>query len=334
VENQRTMPLGRREFLQVLTLASTVLGAAPVAAEQPLETKKLRLINLPAACLAPQYVAEDLLKAEGFTAVEYVKVPTGFPMHKLIESGAADLTMNDAPSHVMDLDAGVSVVVLSGIHPGCYDLFARKEIHSISELRGKSVAVAGPGRRAFVASMAVQVGLDPRRDIRFVELPSTEGMSQFAAGKVDAFLGFPPEPRELRKRNVGHVVVSTLTDRPWSQYFCCMVGGNREFVRRNPVATKRALRAILKAANLCAVDPDAAARMLVDRGYVQNYEAARATIKELPYTAWREYNPEESIRFYALRLSEAGMIKSTPQKLIALGTDWRFLNELKNELKG
>ena len=44
--------------------------------------------------------------------------------------------------------------------------------------------------------------------------------------------------------------------------------------------------------------------------------------------------PEDSVRFYALRLREAGMIKSTPQRLIAQGTDWRFLNELKKELKG
>jgi len=28
------------------------------------------------------------------------------------------------------------------------------------------------------------------------------------------------------------------------------------------------------------------------------------------------------------------MIKGTPQKIIAQGTDWRFLTELKRELKG
>jgi NitT/TauT family transport system substrate-binding protein len=52
------------------------------------------------------------------------------------------------------------------------------------------------------------------------------------------------------------------------------------------------------------------------------------------YRRWREYNPEDTVRFYALRLHEAGMLKSTSQKIIARGTDWRFLNELKQELKG
>jgi NitT/TauT family transport system substrate-binding protein len=47
---------------------------------------------------------------------------------------------------------------------------------------------------------------------------------------------------------------------------------------------------------------------------------------------WREFDPEDSIRFYALRLREAGMINSVPAKILASGTDWRFLNDLKREL--
>jgi NitT/TauT family transport system substrate-binding protein len=76
------------------------------------------------------------------------------------------------------------------------------------------------------------------------------------------------------------------------------------------------------------------ARFLVDKGYTTNYDYARETMQEVVYRQWREYNPEDTVRFYALRLQEAGMIKSTPQKVIAQGTDWRFFNELKRELKG
>ena len=129
------------------------------------------------------------------------------------------------------------------------------------------------------------------------------------------------------------MVVNSAVDRPWSQYFCCMVTGNREFVRTHPVATKRALRAILKAADLCALEPERAARFLVDKGYAQRYDYALQVMKDLPYGKWREYDPEDTVRFYALRLHEAGMIKSSPQKLIAQGTDWRFLTTLKQELK-
>jgi NitT/TauT family transport system substrate-binding protein len=54
---------------------------------------------------------------------------------------------------------------------------------------------------------------------------------------------------------------------------------------------------------------------------------------QMAYSHWREYEPEDTLRFYALRLHELGMIKSSPQKIIAQGTDWRFLRELKKEMK-
>jgi NitT/TauT family transport system substrate-binding protein len=93
------------------------------------------------------------------------------------------------------------------------------------------------------------------------------------------------------------------------------------------------LRAILKANEICAAEPERAAQQLVDRGFTERYDYALQTLDELPYATWREFDPEDSLRFFALRLHEVGMIKSTPQEIIAGGTDWRFLSELKRELK-
>ena len=75
------------------------------------------------------------------------------------------------------------------------------------------------------------------------------------------------------------------------------------------------------------------ARQLVAGGFTDRYDYAEEALREIPYDKWREYDAEDTIRFYALRLHEAGMIKASPQKIIADGTDWRFLNELKRELK-
>lgn len=104
-------------------------------------------------------------------------------------------------------------------------------------------------------------------------------------------------------------------------------------MRANPAATKRALRAILKGADLCAGDPERAARYMADKGYEERFDLGLEVMKELPYRRWRDANPEDTLRFHALRLHEVGMIRTTPNKLIAQGTDWRFLNEVKRELK-
>ena len=92
-------------------------------------------------------------------------------------------------------------------------------------------------------------------------------------------------------------------------------------MRKYPAATKRATRAILKSVNMCAIEPERVARRLVDKGYTPRYDYALQTLKEIPYNRWREYDAEDTVRFYALRLHEAGMIKSSPQKIIAQGTD-------------
>src|ERR1043165_9091922 len=115
--------------------------------------------------------------------------------------------------------------------------------------------------------------------------------TRFEAIRIDAFLGFPPDPQELRAKKIGHVIVDSGKDRPWSQYFCCMVGANRDFVRKHPVAAKRALRAILKASNLCALEPERVAGLIANRGYDYNYSLE--TLRDIPYDKWRDYDAED-----------------------------------------
>jgi NitT/TauT family transport system substrate-binding protein len=330
--------LTRREFLSSASAlgATALLGLPrPAAAEPPPETTKLTLIDDGTICIAPVFVAEALLKSEGFTDVRYLK-RQGSSIDAAVASGDADMATHFACSLVARLDAGDPLLVLAGLHLGCFELFAADErVHAIRDLKGKTVAVLSKGSAAylFLSSMAAYVGLDPRKDIHWVEQSYGESVRLLAAGKVDAFLAFPPNPQELRARRIGHVVINTSTDSPWSRYYCCMLHGNQEFVRKNPVATKRAMRAILKATDLCAQEPERVARLVVERGHAGRYDYTVQTLQEVPYNAWRAYDPEDTLRFYALRLHEVGMIKASPQKLLAHGTDWRFLNELKQELK-
>jgi NitT/TauT family transport system substrate-binding protein len=329
----------RRQLLQSAALAGTgaLLGlhSESRAAEPPLETTKLRLVRTPSICQAPQYVAEELLRGEGFTEIQYVTKSTPGEIGKTLATGEANINLHFAGPLVLSLDAGDPIVILSGNHIGCFELFGTKRVRSIRDLKGRAVAVPGIGSppHVFLSIMAAYVGLNPAKDIKWITHPSEESMRLLAQSKIDGYLGFPPEPQELRAKKIGHVLVNSVVDRPWSQYFCCMIAGNREFVEKYPAATKRAMRAILKAADICSLQPDQSAQFLIDKGFKTELNYARQIMKEVPYGKWREYDPEDTVRFYALRLHEAGMIKSSPQKIIAQGTDWRFLKELKKELK-
>jgi NitT/TauT family transport system substrate-binding protein len=305
------------------------------AAEPPPETTTLRLVHNPGICIAPYFVAEELLAGEGFTQVNHVRMEAVLFIQALL-SDEVDIVLNFVGPLLVRLDAGDPLVILAGGHVGCFELFGTEHVRAIRDLKGKTVAVPHLGSPAhvFLASMAAYVGLDAQKDITWITGAPDETIQLFTEGKIDAFMGFPPQTLELRAKQIGHVVVNSALDRPWSQYFCCMVYTRREFAHKYPVATKRALRAILKATDICALEPERAAEFLVDKGYTPNYSYALQTMQELPYGKWREYDPEDTMRFYALRLHEAGLIKSSPQKLITQGTDWRFLTELKKELKG
>jgi NitT/TauT family transport system substrate-binding protein len=330
------MQISRRHFLASASLAASgiVRARRSLADEGPPETTSVRLSKIPGICIAPQYVVEELLRTEGFTDIRYIQVEAGRHSEKMAR-GELDFSLNFAAPLVLSIDAGAPVVVLTGVHPGCFELFAKEHIRSVLDLKGKSVGVQGIRSipHIFLAAIATYIGLDPVNDINWVTSPAVKPKELFADGKIDAFLGFPPEPQELRARNIGHVILNSSVDRPWSQYFCCLLSGSRDFVHAHPVATKRLTRAILKATDLCVREPERVARMLVDGGFTSRYDYALQTLKEVPYGAWRDYDPEDSMRFYALRLHEVGMIKSTPNAILAQGTDWRFLNELKRELK-
>ena len=229
----------------------------------------------------------------------------------------------------------------SSCWPACtwaaWELFGNNRVHNLRDLKGKTIAIwgFGQGDHILLSGMLGYVGMDPRKDVTWLPGQDYDApMRLFIDGKADAFMGFAPQPQELRAKGVkARVLINTAEDKPWSQYFCCMVATNRDFLHQNPIATKRALRAILKATDICAQDPERAARYIATKGYEPRYEIGLAVMKELPYRRWRESNPEDTLRFHALRLQEVGVINSRPRKLIAEGTDWRFLNELKKELK-
>ena len=242
-----------------------------VAAEPPPETTRIRLVRVPSICQAPSYVAEELLHSEGFTEVHYIQKAGTADIETALASGEADLNGHFAAPLLLRLEAGDPLVILAGLHIGCFELFGTHEVRTIRDLKGKTVAVPAldSGRYVFLASMVAYVGLDPRKDINVGHASRTESMRLLAEGKIDAYLGFPPDPQELREKQIGHVVVNSTVDRPWSQYFCCMLAGNREFVRKHPVATKRALRAILKAADVCALEPEQSAQVHCGQGLRQ-----------------------------------------------------------------
>ena len=309
-------------------------GAEPDA---PLETTSIGLYSIKETqCLAALYIAEPFLREEGFTDIRY-------PLYKpkdFLESmnqGKIEFALGYAAAWIPMIEAGAPLVMLGGVHVGCWQIFGTGNITSLRDFKGKTVSVVGPKNftdSIFMAMTLNDVGLDMQKDVKVVNYPPAENARILSSGEVDAVVAFPPINKDLRAKGIGRVVLNSLTDPPWSNYYCCTAVTTRDFLEKHPVATKRALRATVKGADVIAKDPDGSARFLVDRGYASNFDYTCDILKEIPYNnIWRDFDPVDSVRFYALRLKRAGLIKSTPEEIIKRGTDFRFLNQLKKEAK-
>ena len=331
----------RREFIKraALTGAAAYVGFdyETAAAEPPPETTRIRFFEYKTACWVPQYIAEDLLRKEGFTDIQYIKGGKIDQSEELLQAGELDFRLGNAAWQVKEIETEDNSVFIAGLHTGCFSLMGSDRIHSIGDLKGKNVwapSKLGYETQLFFSVILSYIGLDPNEDVNFVNASKDEALRLFSKGKIDAILSFPPGPTEFREKNIGHVLLDTNIDKPWSQYFCCMVNASKKFVRENPIATKRALRAILKSNDIVARDPEFATRVLLERGIIKEaeYKYIVQDLKATPYYKWRDYNPEDTIRFYALRLHELGITKLSPQEIINKNTDWRFLKSLKDEL--
>jgi NitT/TauT family transport system substrate-binding protein len=273
---------------------------------------------------------------EGFTDVQYV-FGHQLEVAKMSREGAFDLNAGFSAKSMYNLEHEQHPLkYLSGLHVGCYALVGSERTRSVRDLKGKTVwagAVKNDGLHIFFSAIVSYVGMDPRTDVNYVWVDKDEAIRLFRDGKIDAFMSFPPGSHELMHKGIGHLLVDTNVDKPWSQYFCCMVSGRSDFINKNPIATKRALRAILKG-NRYSLSRSRArdANSYREQGHQGNRVPAYVPeLTHIPYGNWREYNPEDTIRFYALRMRDIGMIKSTPQQFMDQHADWSFMNDLKKE---
>src|SRR5207244_2282599 len=123
-----------------LSLAGTAgLVGAPrsLHAEPPPETITVRLPRWGGGsyCWAAEYIAGELMRAEGLTDVRYVEADRSVDQSVWIARGETDFDLNFPPKQIASIDAGVPIKVLTGLHSGCLEVIATEGINSVTDLR-------------------------------------------------------------------------------------------------------------------------------------------------------------------------------------------------------
>jgi NitT/TauT family transport system substrate-binding protein len=303
--------------------------------DAPLETTSIRLFSVPPAnCIAAMYMTERFLREEGFTDVQYTKYSPKDVVDRWAD-GAIDFGVFYPAVLAPRIVEGQPFTVLGGVHLGCWQVMATSpDIKTMRDFKGKTVSMVGMifTDGIFMAMTLANVGLDINKDVKVVNYPPSEWGRVLSSGEVDGVVVLPPFSTDLQAKGIGHVVIDSVTDQPWANYYCCSPVANRDWMEKHPVAAKRALRAMLKGADVVAKDPLGTARLMVDRGYTNNYDYTCDVLKKIRHNVWRDFDPVDSVRFYSLRLKEAGILKGTPEEVLEKGTDFRYFNQLRKEL--
>jgi NitT/TauT family transport system substrate-binding protein len=324
-------------------IASTPSAIPTFQGEPPPETTRIRVPRTFFACNVPFLFVDEFLRDEGFTDVELVTAPLHYGFFEQMAEGVMDLGFLFVPETTYAIDQGLPLVMLGPANAGCTQIWAADEVRDLSDLRGRRLAIGPipyehPAHYSFVSSILQWVGISAGGDVelktlhRSVTQKQPYGILSALQGHVDALWTWSPTSMSLADANAGHKIFDSFEDDPWRQYMCCTIISRRQFVEEYPVATRRALRAILKAMDLCQQEPGAAIERALGKGWIDQEAVAQRSFEQIRFDTWRSFDPEDSVLFYALRLHEAGLINSTPEEIIAKGTDWSFFNELKQEL--
>ena len=336
--------IDRRTFLGAVgaTLAAAcVPGTGSTATFGQLETTTIR-VDPHQGCEMWAWVVEDLLREEGFKDVRITEAGK-------VHTGEADIGATFGNDVVGKIDTGAPFVAVAGTHTGCNQLWAQPGINSVGDLRGRRIDVTGmdPINDAVFGmwvSLLSTVGIR-QTDVRFSQLdmsahaahalgPTSPVIESFLAGNSDAVLAYVEQGPALRLNpaNKGHLIFDMATDRPWSQYYCCLLMATRSYATANPWATKRATRAVLRAIDVVTNDRKAAVDIAVKKGFTPDASLMLEAIKPLAYP-WRDYDPADSLRYFALQLADSKLLKKTPAQIVADGSDFTFFRQMQKELK-
>jgi len=315
---------------------ASVAAATPSPTPTPLPPPETTAIRLTAApCCSPLFAAERFLRDEGFTDVQISDAGA----IAALTSGKADMGQVFATGVVSAIDSGKAVVGLSGVHAGCVEVWAPASVSSLKDLKGHTIVVKSrtvdDNAYSYLAIALKQAGVDVA-SVNWVVQSDADLTKAFLDGKSDALTLVTTSAFAFHSNtaNKGHVVFDQAMEDPWSGLDCCIITTTPEWLRANPIAARRALRAIYRTADSLPKDRADAAKLATDKGLfggAKNVDLVRGAANMVSLD-WRGLDAAKSIKFHAELLGAIGLAKIAPDAAVTSGLDPRIFASVRAEL--
>ena len=259
------------------------------------------LNNKESLCLAPVHIAiingyfDEEFKAIG---QEYEIVVSNIDtVTEQITSGEINAGYGLTGTLMQPISNGLEIAFVTGLHRGCTKFYSKNgsEIKSLEDLRGKTIGVASLSDSAPIqlkrklAELGFKV-TGPDAEIEFVAYAMTDLPTALDNGAVDAVGLHDPVAYQAEKNYDFIKILDIGEDDKFSKEYCCQAYVSQELIAKNPDGAAAYARAIQKAAAFVQANPEEAARLQVDNGYmpseseadVKKYGEIRASLNYEP----------------------------------------------------
>lgn len=216
----------------------------------------------PGIALALGYYEEEGLKAD------IVNVQSEY---EAIGTGQADIANGHIATELVPIANGVNATTVTGAHTGCKSIFVFKDsgIKSMKDLEGKTVALpagVGSADQNITFRFLKRDGVDPNK-VKFKQVETGACLQAVENAEVDAAILTDSFVWEADKDGKFEMIRSLSFDDDFNVEACCATFMNNDFIKANPVATKKATRAVQRARQFIQENPEKAVDIMFEKGW-------------------------------------------------------------------
>ncbi len=258
-------------------------------------------------------VENGFFKEEGL-AVELVKCEWS-KYKDVLALGGFDITHHLIMYFLKPIEQGLDVKIGAGIHTGCLRVQGPvgRGPQTVADLRGKRIGVPGMGTPPFIFAHRVlgANGIDAAKEVEWRVFPAGELGLALEKGEIDAIADSEPIGSLLLAEGRVRNIADQAKDAPYKDEYCCAVIINGKWLKSNEQTAAAATRAMLKSAKWVSMNPRAAARLSVEKGYLaSNPELNTTAIGNLNYMP-SVSGGEDAVNSAAAEMKVAGMLSAT-----------------------
>lgn len=222
-------------------------------------------------CTAPTYIAMQ----NGYLdelGVKYEFTKSDANLWDAMVAGKNDIVYGLLPVFVERIANGFEMVVVSGTHYGCINAVATDDsgIETIADLKGKKVGIPdGLGSSPAVLLQRMLVAYDIElSEVDLQVFSNADLQTALQEGHIEAFISWDPYATIVSQIEGNHLIFDQANDPMTKDEYCCLFGLRTEFVEEHPEIAKKVVQAYTKACEYIAENPEEAAKVCYEEGYI------------------------------------------------------------------